>query len=406
MIDGVRHLLVWLAVAALLLMEQSAAAQSQQSQHSLSAKVSIKAYYFPSDPATELEQSGLPVTREFGMDYQYVTGLDSLRVRVVANPRYLSSNDRDPRPSFYWDELYLLLEQDGREAKLGRIKEHWGVMETRQLVDVINTYDNLDGLQPEDKLSQKALKLGSLLGPGHLSLYLLDGFEPAQFYAEPSRFAPYRVLPTAEYLHGGNPHSLDFAARYFMSYSDLDIGLSYFKGTNRTPAFRQQGESLVAQYTEVSQWGLDAIWVDGQWLYKLEALDQRVSDSEYNSMKLSVGVEYAITRVWGESDLSLIGEYHRDQDQDLAPISIFDRKFLLGARLQVNDRYLSSVFLGFTAQASDTKNNMINATLDLGLSDALRAGLSAVYIDSSGSDDNWDALSGDSHVSVELSYSF
>ncbi|MDY1587977.1 hypothetical protein, partial [Pseudomonas paraeruginosa] len=64
------------------------------------------------------------------------------------------------------------------------------------------------------------------------------------------------------------------------------------------------------------------------------------------------------------------------------------------------------VFLGFTAQASDTKNNMINASLDLGLSDALRAGLSAVYIDSSGSDDTWDALSGDSHVSVELSYSF
>ncbi|MBG6886122.1 hypothetical protein [Pseudomonas aeruginosa] len=403
MTDGVRHPWTWPLAAALLMSGHDAAAQAE---HSLAAKLAIKGYYFPSDPATELEARELPVTRGFGVDYQYVDSWDSLRMRVVANPRYLSSSDRDPRPSFYWDELYLLLEQEGREAKLGRIKEHWGVMETRQLVDVINTYDNLDGLQPEEKLSQKALKLGSLMGPGHLSLYLLDGFEPTQFYAEPSRFAPYRVRPTTDYIHGGNPDSLDIAARYFMSLSDLDIGLSYFKGTNRTPAFRQEGESLVAQYTEVSQWGLDAIWVDGQWLYKLEALDQRVSDSDYNSRKLSVGVEYGINRVLGEADLSLIGEYHRDRDNELAPVSIFDRKFLLGGRLQFNDRYLSSVFLGFTAQASDTKNNMINASLDLGLSDALRAGLSAVYIDSSGSDDTWDALSGDSHVSVELSYSF
>ncbi|MGZ0785914.1 hypothetical protein ACXM5X_23445 [Pseudomonas saponiphila] len=379
--------------------------EPQAAEQELSAKIALKRYFFTSSPADGVDDD-LPGTAQLGLDYQYLQSWDSLRLRLVVNPRYLESAKRDPRPDFYWDELFVLLEQDSRELKVGRIKEHWGVMETRQLVDVINTYDNLDGLQPEEKLSQKALKLGSSLGPGHLSLYLLDGFEPVQFYREPARFAAYRVQSQAEYLHGADRDGLDVAARYFVSVSDLDIGLSYFKGTNRAPAFRSAGDSLVAQYTEVTQWGLDAIWVREQWLYKLEALDQRVSDSAYNSRKLSVGLEYAITRAWRDADLSLIGEYHRDQDQRLAPVSIFDRKFLLGARLELNDAHLSSLFLGYTAQASDLGNNMLSASLDLGLSDALRAGVSAVLVSSSRSDAVWDALASDSHLALELSYSF
>lgn len=377
-----------------------------EAEQGLSAKIALKRYFFSSSPAEGVDDGQLSCTAQLGLDYQYLQSWDSLRLRLVVNPRYLESGSGDPRPSFYWDELFVLLEQDNRELKVGRIKEHWGVMETRQLVDVINTYDNLDGLQPEEKLSQKAIKLGSTLGPGHLSLYLLDGFEPVQFYSEPARFAAYRVQPAAEYIHGADPDSLDLAARYFVSVADLDIGLSYFKGTNRSPALRAEGDSLVAQYTEVTQWGLDAIWVREQWLYKLEALDQRVSDNAYSSRKLSVGLEYAITRAWRDADLSLIGEYHHDRDQPLAPVSIFDRKFLLGARLELNDAHLSSVFLGYTAQASDLRNNMLSASLDLGLSDAVRAGVSAALINSSASDVVWDALASDSHVALELSYSF
>ncbi|MCO7578617.1 MULTISPECIES: hypothetical protein [Pseudomonas] len=377
-----------------------------EAEQGLSAKIALKRYFFSSSPAEGVDDGQLSGTAQLGLDYQYLQSWDSLRLRLVVNPRYLESGSGDPRPSFYWDELFVLLEQDNRELKVGRIKEHWGVMETRQLVDVINTYDNLDGLQPEEKLSQKAIKLGSTLGPGHLSLYLLDGFEPVQFYSEPARFAAYRVQPAAEYIHGADPDSLDLAARYFVSVADLDIGLSYFKGTNRSPALRAEGDSLVAQYTEVTQWGLDAIWVREQWLYKLEALDQRVSDNAYSSRKLSVGLEYAITRAWRDADLSLIGEYHHDRDQPLAPVSIFDRKFLLGARLELNDAHLSSVFLGYTAQASDLRNNMLSASLDLGLSDAVRAGVSAALINSSASDVVWDALASDSHVALELSYSF
>lgn len=405
MIKGSRRWRVSSQLATLTLLWSSTQVVAE-SLHSLSAKVGFKSYYFPSAPADGVDDRQLPSTVQFGLDYQYLQNWDEWRMRMVANPRYRASDHNDPRPNFYWDELFVLLEQDGREMKLGRIKEHWGVMETRQLVDVINTYDNLDGLQPEEKLSQKALKLGSTLGPGHLSLYLLDGFEPVQFYAEPARFAAYRVQPGAEYIHGANPDGIDLAARYFVSLADVDIGLSYFKGTNRTPALRQVGDSLVAQYTALSQWGLDAIWVNEQWLYKVEALTQRVSDSAYNSQKLSVGLEYAINRAWRDADLSLIAEYHRDRDQRLAPVSIFNRKFLLGARLEVNDAHLSSLFLGYTAQASDQGNNMINASLDLGLSDALRTTLSAVLINSSRSDPTWDALSGDSHVALEVSYSF
>ena len=114
----------------------------------------------------------------------------------------------------------------------------------------------------------------------------------------------------------------------------------------------------------------------------------------------------ALPEAWRDADLSLIGEYHHDRDQPLAPVSIFDRKFLLGARLELNDAHLSSVFLGYTAQASDLRNNMLSASLDLGLSDAVRAGVSAALINSSASDVVWDALASDSHVALELSYSF
>ncbi len=71
--------------------------EPQAAEQELSAKIALKRYFFTSSPADGVDDD-LPGTAQLGLDYQYLQSWDSLRLRLVVNPRYLESAKRGSAP--------------------------------------------------------------------------------------------------------------------------------------------------------------------------------------------------------------------------------------------------------------------------------------------------------------------
>lgn len=391
------------AVSACVL---AAAAHAQPSRE-LTGRITWEGLYFPQDAAPGVERTSAPSITTLTLNGTAHGSAGALQWSANARPRLTATRSDDPRRGFRWDELYLQLNAGRFEVKAGFLQEHWGVLETRQLVDLVNTYDNLDGLIPEKKLPQRAAKLGARLGVGQLDLYhFLSDFEPLRFYAVPARFTPYRVEPMPEYIEGADPSRPGQAARYWVAGDDLDIGISFFRGIDRQPRFRQTATGWAAQYAQVRQLGVDATWVTHRTTLKLEALRTRSANREANGWRRSVGVEYAFPRALGISDLSLVAEYHHDTVGAAASQSIFDRKLLLAARVEANDLHKSSAFVGWMEDLRTRGNRLLMLRFDLGLTDDTRLGLGATLPHAAPDDPQWQANKRDGSVKLELSHAF
>jgi len=384
-----------------------AAAAHGQPERELTGRITWEGLYFPQDAAPGVERTSAPPITTLTLNGSAHGTTEHLQWSANARPRWTATRADDPRRGFRWDELYVQINAGRFEFKTGFLQEHWGVLETRQLVDLVNTYDNLDGLIPEKKLPQRATKLGARLGVGQLDLYhFLSDFEPLRFYAVPARFTPYRVEPLAEYIEGADPSRPGQAARYWVAGADLDIGISLFRGIDRQPRFRQTTTGWAAQYAQVRQLGLDATWVTHRTTLKLEALRTRSSNGDANSWRRSAGAEYAIPRAFGMSDLSLVAEYHHDTVGAAASQSIFDRNLLLAARVEVNDLHMSSAFVGWMEDLRTRGNRLLTLRFDLGLTVDTRLGLGATLPHAALDDPQWQAIRRDGAVKLELSHAF
>jgi len=66
-------------------------------------------------------------------------------------------------------------------------------------------------------------------------------------------------------------------------FGDWDIGVSYFKGTNRDPYYRLSGGEIKPYYAQMSQVGIDIQGIVGDWLWKLENI-YRDSDDHHTGV--------------------------------------------------------------------------------------------------------------------------
>lgn len=375
----------------------------------LTGRVTVENTHFPREATSDVVRTKEPPIGFLTLDWSAHGAARNAQWGVRARPRWTAARSDDPRRGFRWDELYVQLLHAPFELKVGFLQEHWGVLETRQLVDLINTYDNLDGLIPEKKLAQRAIKAGVRLGIGQLDVYhFLSDFEPLRFYPEPSRFVPYRIAPEPQYLEGADPGKPGQAARYWIAGDDLDIGISFFRGIDRQPRFAVGSTGWVAQYEQVRQFGVDATWVIDRSTLKLETLHHRSvnGNAEGKGWRRSIGAEYAFPRAIGSADLSLVAEYHHDDIGTAVPVSTFDRKLLLAGRVELNDLTMSSAFVGWMQDLSTRGNQMLMLRLDIGLTDDTRLGLAATLPRAAANDAQWQALEQAGNLRLEISHAF
>ncbi|QCU89134.1 hypothetical protein [Thiomicrorhabdus sediminis] len=250
---------------------------------------------------------------------------------------------------------------DQWEFRAGIGKVFWGTTESRHLVDTVNQTDFIESLDDEQRLGQPILQNRFIKDWGTLDLFILPGFRQQDFGQADLRPAINTIQP-AIYQSADKDSHIDLAARWSHYFGDLDIGLSYFTGTQRAPVLNAQliGSEIKLQpvYVQTQQFAIDGQYIVADWLLKAEALwrfSHNYNTSQgfysYNSKALVTGFEYTFYDINEKShDLGLIGEFLYDEWSAITP---FQRDWMTGLRWVWNDAASTEFLLGHIYDLDD-----------------------------------------------------
>lgn len=197
----------------------------------LEGSVELEGRHFPnidSGATTGSIAGNLELFRPFaGGDMQFVAEL-------------FHREDLDDRRRSHGDVRQAYMQGFGRDLEftLGYRRVFWGVTESRSLVDTINQTDLVEDIRSEDKLGQPLMHLRWFGAPGTLDTYLLAGTRKRTFPAEDGfPRIPFPIATSESRFPGGRQHRLDLAARWAFRPPGMDIAVSWFQGTGRSPDF-------------------------------------------------------------------------------------------------------------------------------------------------------------------------
>lgn len=253
--------------------------------------------------------------------------------------------DQHDRPRTHGDVRELLWLQVGRgfELRAGIGKVFWGVTETQHLVDVVNQTDLVEDPDRDAKLGQPMLGATLLTRMGNWAFYVLPYFRERTFPGEEGRLRTFPRVDTEQgalYESARRERHVDAATRWTRTLGAWDVGLSYFRGTNReprlVPGLDAAGQPvLLPYYAQLRQLGLESQATLDRWLLKLEAV--RRSERGASSRAVTAGFEYTVPGAWGgASDLGLLAEYVYDS-RGTAARTPYQDDVMLGARWTAND---------------------------------------------------------------------
>lgn len=244
-------------------------------------------------------------------------------------------------------EAWLRHEGEGWHASAGIRQIYWGVVESRHLVNVINSSDFAERFDGEARLGQPLLNVGGELAGGQLDVYLLPYFrEPTQPELRFRAPLPIAGALTTYANQDGRRHR-DWAFRWQRSIDNIDVGVTGFQGTARDPrlipAFTGTGFVLAPRYEQSRQLGLDAVGVFDALQVKVEALARERRDSTDPSSRKEInlasvtGLEYTWSTPFQlDGDVGLVLEYMLDQEK-AGLRTPFQKDMAAGVRLTLND---------------------------------------------------------------------
>jgi hypothetical protein len=241
-------------------------------------------------------------------------------------------------------ELYYNYAGTGWQAEVGINKVYWGVVESLHLVDIVNQTDFVESVNGEQKLGQPMVSFGLEQNWGNLDLYVLPYFRERKYPDGPERFRlnlngqPINFDKNSPLYdsHKENEH-IDYAIRWAKSFDTLDVGISYFSGTNRepipilvdvividpVPVPPIIDTSMSSYYEQMEQAGLELQYLYDDWAFKFEGVSKNLDTGDFNSTV--IGFEYTLSDVGSSGgDLGLLVEYlwNDRQSVDIFPMSL------------------------------------------------------------------------------------
>ncbi len=255
------------------------------------------------------------------------------------------------------EALWLHVAGDS-EWRVGINTMFWGVTESQHLVDVINQIDQVEGIDGEDKLGQPMVHLQRYQDWGVVDVLLLPGFRERTFQQQEGRLRTPLLVDTdqAQYASSREDSHIDYALRFSQTYGDLDLGLSWFRGTSRDPlllaGFDDAGNPVLTPfYEQMTQLGVDAQLIYEDWIWRLELIRREAESNDYNAY--TAGFEYTFYGIMESAvDLGMLLEYSAD-DRPEGEAGAFDNDVFLGGRFAFNDAQSSEILAGFVI---DTDN--------------------------------------------------
>jgi len=324
---------------------------------------------------------------------------------------FLRADDQDAGREHADIREALWLHVDGdNEWRLGINTMFWGVTESRHLVDVINQIDQVEGIDGEDKLGQPMLHLKRYQDWGVLDFLLLPGFRERTFPEREGRLRTPLVVDTdqAEYESSDEQRHVDYALRFSQTYGDLDLGVSWFRGTNRDPVLLAGLDDagnpvLIPFYEQMRQLGIDAQLIREDWIWRLEFIRREAESNDYNAY--TAGFEYTFYGIMESAvDLGLLVEYSADSrpDDESGP---FNNDVFLGSRFAFNDAQSSEILAGFVVD-TDNKSRTFRVEGNRRFGESWKGTLELQTFSNIDQDDVLAAFENDDFLLLEMAYYF
>ncbi len=292
------------------------------------------------------------------LEPEYFRQWNDGRDRLVVRPFARLDSEDDERSHFDIRELYWQRLGKRWQLDVGFRKVFWGVTESVHLVDIVNQADGVEDPDGEDKVGQPMVHLGLTKPWGRLDLYLLTGFRERTFPGADGRLRPpIKVdVDAARYESGAEEGHIDLALRWSRVLGDVDLGVSYFRGTSREPLLlpETRGEALVLTpfYAQIDQLGIDVQATLDAWLWKLEAVSRWSGEPDDPTpgfgdyLAAAAGFEYTFFDLRGSGlDVGLLLEYLWDERREQATTA-FEDDIFVGARLAWNDVQSTELLVG------------------------------------------------------------
>lgn len=255
------------------------------------------------------------------------------------------------------------------ELRAGIRRVFWGVTELQHLVDIVNQTDALENPDGEDKLGQPMVNLSWVSPVGIADVYVMPWFRERRYPGVHGRLGlPFHVDTRGTTFESGAEQAhVDVAVRWSHSIGALDLGLSHFAGTSREPrpdlnvAVDAGGmpvsATIVPHYAQMQQTGLDAQYIAGDWVLKLESVYRTSGNQRYSAA--TAGFEKTVVGLFGSRfDLGIVGEYLWDGRGELSP-SLFEDDVALGLRLTTNNALETSFLLVWVGDRQTRERSLL-----------------------------------------------
>jgi hypothetical protein len=372
-----------------------------------SGNVAVEGQVFSEDPQFEDQfDQNLTLSFQPQWDGEWNDGDDlwSVELFMRADNKDAGREHADVR-----EALWLHIDGDN-EWRVGINTMFWGVTESRHLVDVINQTDAVENIDGEDKLGQPMVHLKRYQDWGVLDFLVLPGFRERTFHEAEGRLRPPLVVDVDQvaYESSAEDRHVDFAMRFSQTYDDLDLGLSWFKGTSRDPLLLpgvdDDGKAVLTPYYEqMTQFGIDAQWIVVDWIWKLEAIHREAESNDFNAY--TAGFEYSFYGIFeSNTDLGAIVEYSADS-RPKNEASLLDDDVFVGGRFAFNDAQSSEILAGFFVDAEyRSRSFRVEASRRVGAS--WKATLELQTFSNIDPADRLAAFADDDFVRLEMAYYF
>lgn len=332
-------------------------------------------------------------------------------LRAITFKPFVRIDSTDPeRTHFDIREAHYLHVVGDWEWRVGVAKVFWGVTESQHLVDVINQTDLVENLDTEDKLGQPLIETTWLQDWGALQFYILPGFRERTFPGRHGRLRTGLVVDTdnEEYESGAEEYHVDWAVRVSAQLGPVDVGLSHFNGTSRTPELEPRVDAngnveLVPVYNLIDQTGLDLQAILGNWTWKLESIIQTKRGQDFTAAV--GGFEYTFYGVMDKAgDLGVLAEYHYD-DRKRDALTGFQDDIFLGMRYTFNDAQDTALLAGGLYDF-DYGSRSLRLELQRRVSDSWKLETEFQLFSNVADEDPLSQVSRDDYFQIDMAYYF
>lgn len=279
--------------------------------------------------------------------------------------------------------------EDSYQIDIGYDLLYWGVTEGINVINIVNQRDQIRDYFLKQGLGQSMVAVSYFGDNVTLDAYILPKFEELNFGGTQRPWGLGLPVDDSQstYESSQGKYHTDYAARLSGRIDDLEYGLIYFDGTYRKPLYNVEdsGKYLIPYYIQGSTVGLDAQYIIGSNIYKLE-LGYFNPDSFKDYISTTFGVERTLdSSLIGDGDSTVYIEYYYDSRQDDNMVA-FQNDLFLACKYRTYNYYDVETIIGSIV---DTQYGSVIGTFEMSgkITSDVKVSLEFIYFSSSKDED-------------------